>query len=220
MKYQLFIQYKINAKSNQIINLSTDFLEIRDCLKLIKDLNKSNRLHHVDIYDERDTSWTVKQLEKSIEQEAEEVTNLTLHFDGSFLPETKQAGIGISITYSFNNKNYRLNENALLDYLSSSSEAEYAALHYGLTVLENFDQLPPDITIKGDHLGLIMQLKGEWPCFDEELNSWLDKIQEKIENLKFYAIYEAVDRKENATCDKLANQALQQIEIQSIKELE
>jgi len=219
MNYQLFIQYKINAKSNQIISLTTDYINVHDCLKLIYDLTKTSRLHHVDIYDEQDTAWTVKQLEKSMEKEDELVSNLTLHFDGSYNVETKKAGIGISISYSFEGKNYRLNENAVLDYLNSSSEAEYAALHYGLTVLEQFDNLPVDILIVGDSLGLIMQLQGEWPCYDEELNKWLDKIQEKITNLKLFAKFENVSRKENSLCDQLANQALNNIHIQSIKEM-
>lgn len=71
------------------------------------------------------------------------------------------------------------------------------------------------IVIKGDSQGLLMQLKGEWPCFEENLNRLLDKIEMHVQKLNLIPNYQPIPRGDNKEADQLARQALQGVKIES-----
>jgi ribonuclease HI len=65
----------------------------------------------------------------------------------------------------------------------------------------------------------LKQLSGDWPCFEEDYNAWLDRIEEKINELGIQPIYEPISRKQNKEADQLARQAMEGQMITSMMEL-
>ncbi len=72
----------------------------------------------------------------------------------------------------------------------------------------------------GDSQVVINQLEDEWPCTEEELNNWADRIENKLEQLGISPHYEFVSRKRNKEADHLATQALKDIEITGTMEMD
>ena len=155
----------------------------------------------------------VKELE-------EEPHNITVYFDGGFDLVTSTAGMGCVIYYEQNGKSYRLRRNAPSCELSSNNEAEYAALNLGIVELELLNVHHMPVRFIGDSQVVINQMKGEWPTLEEDLLSWADRIDEKLNKLSIQPEYQHISRKNNAEADRLATQALNGIEITGLMELE
>ncbi len=66
---------------------------------------------------------------------------------------------------------------------------------------------------------MINQLLGEWPCLEQQLNRWADRIEDKLHHLGIRPEYSAISRKKNEEADQLASQALREVEITSTVEL-
>lgn len=187
---------------------------------LLMDLQKTGRAHNIIIMDEMEREWNQKQFTKLQKKQEEEPTDPVVYFDGGYNRELKKAGIGIVIYYKKGNTSYRDRINILLEELVSNNEAEYAALFNSLLILEEigFKNIP--VLFKGDAQGVIKQIEGEWPCYEEILNRWLDRIEEKIKKLGLKAKFEVIPRKENKEADMLATQALAHKNIRSHTEID
>lgn len=202
------------------VTFNSDELMVKDAIVIANDLQKTGRVKKLTFIDHNGTEWTLKQLEKYITEIKEEPHHIMVYFDGGFDLENKTAGLGCAIYYEQNNRKYRLRKNALVEGLVSNNEAEYAAMHFGLKELELLGVHHLPVTFVGDSLVVINQLSGEWPCYEEELSAWIDRIEAQMERLGIVATYGAVSRKQNREADQLATQALEQIEITSVKELD
>ncbi len=199
---------------------SSDELMIDDAVIIGKDLQKTGRVKKIIFIDNDGNEWTLKQLEKYTTEIKEEPHHITVYFDGGYNVENRIAGLGSAIYYEQNNRKYRIRKNAFVEGLVSNNEAEYAAMHLGLKELELLDVHHLPVTFIGDSLVAINQLKGDWPCYEEELSAWIDRIEEQIERLGIIPTYEVVSRKRNREADQLATQALDKIEITSVKEID
>jgi ribonuclease HI len=97
--------------------------------------------------------------------------------------------------------------------MDTNNEAEYAAFYYALNILEDLGVHHLSCEFKGDSQVVLKQLEGEWPCYEDALNSWLDRIEGKIKALGLIPKYTSISRKDNKEADKLATQALEGKEI-------
>src|SRR5690625_633985 len=197
----------------------SDELMIKDAILISKNLQKTGRVKNIIFTDHHGNEWTLKQLEKYIAEIKEEPHHITVYFDGGFELKNKSAGLGCAIYYEQNHKKYRLRKNYLVEGLGSNNEAEYAALHLGLKELELLGVHHLPVTFIGDSLVVINQLNGEWPCYEEELSIWVDRIEDQMDKFRISPTYEAVSRKNNREADQLATQALNEIEITSMKQM-
>ncbi len=218
MKIRLQIVYQPKQGKKQY-ELTTDFLPIQEALYLSEDLDKTGRTTKVDFIDETDSIWLRKHLIKYLESLKEEPHNVVVYFDGGYTEENRRSGVGVVIYYEQNEKFYRLRKNQLLEQLSSNNEAEFAALWTAVNELETLGVHHLPVTIKGDSLVVINQSKGEWPCYEEEHNRWLDRIDEKVAALGLNINYEAINRGENKEADQLASQALTETFIDATSEV-
>jgi len=216
-KVKIELVYK-TAKGVEVA-FDSDELVVKDAILIANDLQKTGRVKKMNFTDERGTDWTLKQLEKYITEIKEEPHHIKVYFDGGYDLKNKTAGLGCAIYYEQNERKYRLRKNALVEGLESNNEAEYAALHLGLKELEMLDVHHLPVTFVGDSLVVIHQLNGEWPCYEEELTTWIERIEEKIGALGITPTYEAISRKQNREADQLATQALNGVEITSEKEV-
>ena len=216
-KVKIELVYK-TAKGVEVA-FDSDELMVKDAILIANDLQKTGRVKKMNFTDERGTDWTLKQLEKYITEIKEEPHHIKVYFDGGYDLKNKTAGLGCAIYYEQNERKYRLRKNALVEGLESNNEAEYAALHLGLKELEMLDVHHLPVTFVGDSLVVIHQLNGEWPCYEEELTAWIERIEEKIGALGITPTYEAISRKQNREADQLATQALNGVEITSEKEV-
>ncbi|WP_226642586.1 reverse transcriptase-like protein [Mesobacillus subterraneus] len=207
MKYKLEWEYK--AKGIESILFSSDFLDGEHALQAGEELDKSGKAGEISFIDEIGTSWTLKEMRKLLEEVEEEPHDLTVYFDGGFDNFNHKAGLGTIIYFKQGKKKYRLRANEVFDELETNNEAEYAALYFALTILEEMGVKNMTCEIKGDSQVVLKQLEGEWPCYEETLNRWLDRIENKIKDLGLHPRYNPVGRKENKEADKLATQALQ-----------
>ncbi|WP_226087906.1 reverse transcriptase-like protein [Mesobacillus sp. S13] len=207
MKYKLEWEYK--AKGIESILFSSDFLDGEHALQAGEELDKSGKAGEISFIDEIGTSWTLKEMRKLLEEVEEEPHDLTVYFDGGFDNYNHKAGLGTIIYFKQGKKKYRLRANEVFDELETNNEAEYAALYFALTILEEMGVKNMTCEIKGDSQVVLKQLEGEWPCYEETLNRWLDRIENKIKDLGLHPRYNPVGRKENKEADKLATQALQ-----------
>ena len=159
------------------------------------------------------------EVERFLQAEETEPHNLKAYFDGGFDRNRGGAGLGAVIYYDKNKRSYRVRKNLYIDHISSNNEAEYAALWFLLNDLENMEVDHTDVTIFGDSQVVIHQLQGDWPCYDEELNRWFNRIQEKIDKLGLSLDLNGIPRQENKEADQLAGQALRGEIISGCKDL-
>lgn len=213
MNVKLELIYKTPKKSET--TFFSEEMSPEKAILIAEDLEKTGRLKQLLFVDNHDSTWTLKELKKYMEEIETEPHNIIVYFDGGFDLSTKMSGLGCAIYYEQNEKSFRIRKNALVAELDTNNEAEYAALHLALKELEltGVHHLP--VQFVGDSQVVINQLKGEWPCVEEVLNEWADRIESKLTHLGITPEYELISRKKNREADQLATQALKDIEIQS-----
>lgn len=217
MKYKIEMQYKITG--NRKVFFTSDWLESELALITGEQLEKSGKATELSFVDEMNSNWSLKELRKLSAEIEEEPHDIEIYFDGGFNKATNEAGLGAIIYYKKGKKNFRLRANELIDQMDTNNEAEYAALYFALNLLQELGVHRLPIAIKGDSQVVLKQLEGEWPCFEDNLNRWLDRIEEKMKELGIEPRYEALPRKENKEADRLATQALEGTIINSTIEL-
>lgn len=211
MKYKLEWMYKING--NEKILFSSELVSAELAILAGDEIEKSGKAAELLFVDEMGSSWSLKEIKKLLEEIEDDPHEVTIFFDGGFRKDSNSAGLGIVIFYKQGKKKYRLRSNEKIDQMESNNEAEYAALYYALNLLEELGvhQLPCEI--KGDSQGVLKQLAGEWPCYEEGLNRWLDRIEAKIKSLGIKPKFTVISRNDNKEADRLATQALEGKEI-------
>lgn len=207
MKLKLEWTYK--TPKNQVITLMSDEVSAEEALLLADDFERTGRTKEIVFYDERHTKWTKKEIIKLMKVVETEPQDVIAYFDGGFDIQSGKAGLGVAIYYSQSKKPYRVRVNEVFEEMESNNEAEYAAFWLLLNTLEEIGVQHATVTFKGDSHVVLKQLSGEWPCFEENLNRWLDRIEERIEKLGIHPIYDQIGRKQNAEADRLATQALE-----------
>lgn len=207
MKLRLEWTYK--TPKNQVITLMSDEVSVEEALRIADDFEKTGRTKDLVFYDQRHTKWTKKELTKLIKEIETEPQDIIAYFDGGYDKQSGRGGLGVAIYFTQNKKPYRVRVNEVFEEMDSNNEAEYAAFWLLLQTLEELGVHHSTVTFKGDSHVVLNQLSGEWPCFEENLNKWLDRIEERIEKLGILPNYEPIGRKQNAEADKLATQALE-----------
>lgn len=207
MKYQ--IEWKYKVRGNQNVLFTSEWLHSELAIETGELLEKAGKALDITFIDEMNTSWSLKELRKLTAEIETEPHEVILYFDGGFNNETNEAGLGAVIYYRQGKKKYRLRANERIEEMESNNEAEYAALFFALNLLEELGvhHLPCDI--QGDSQVVLKQLEGDWPCYEENLNQWLDRIEDKIKKLGIEPRYQSILRKDNKEADKLASQALE-----------
>ncbi|MER2060797.1 MAG: reverse transcriptase-like protein, partial [Niallia sp.] len=196
-----------------------DWIPSSLALDMGEELEKRSDAIDITFYDERGTSWSLKELRKLNEEIEEEPHDFTIYFDGGYHKETRTAGIGVVLFFQHGKKKFRVRANELFHDILSNNEAEYAALFHALNLLEELDVRDVTCEVKGDSQVVLKQLEGEWPCYEEELNSWLDRIEAKIKKLHLNMVYTSIGRNDNKEADKLATQSLEGKRIYSKMQL-
>ncbi|SDQ93981.1 ribonuclease HI [Virgibacillus subterraneus] len=217
MNVRLELTYK-TPKGTET-TFSSEEMRAKKALLLAEDLEKTGRMKNIMFIDNHENRWNLKELRKQMEEIKTEPHNVTIYFDGGFDLKTNKSGLGCAIYYEQNNKSYRLRKNAIVEELETNNEAEYAALHLGLQELELLGVHHLPVTFIGDSQVVINQLKEDWPCYEEELAKWADRIESHVSQLGIDAEYKLVSRKGNKEADQLASQALKEIEITSTSEV-
>jgi ribonuclease HI len=211
MKYR--VEWNFKLKGNEKIQFTSDWVSAELAIQTGEELEKSGKATELYFYDEKGTSWILKEMIKLLSEVEEDPHEITVYFDGGFQKETNQAGLGTVIYFKQGKKKYRIRANKRIDEMDTNNEAEYAAFYYALNILEELGVHHLGCEFKGDSQVVLKQLEGEWPCYEDVLNSWLDRIEEKIKVLGLTPKYSPISRKENKEADKLATQALEGKEI-------
>ncbi|MGM7635312.1 reverse transcriptase-like protein [Bacillus sp. Hm123] len=212
MKMKIRWQYEYKGRKAEF---ESDWLIKEQVLPIIEDLQKGGRMKSVVVMDELLNEWTVKEFKKLDQQLDEEPGEVEVYFDGGYDRHTQIAGIGVVIYYKKNGQHWRLRRNERLMQLESNNEAEYAALFQAIIALEELGVHHVPVIVHGDSQVVLKQLSGEWPCFEESFNRWLDRIEQKMNDLGIEPVYQPLDRRKNKEADKLANQALQEVVVNS-----
>ncbi len=218
MNFSIEYMYK-HPKSHVKIRFVSDPISLNEALFTATDLEKTGRMSELVFIDTKGVSWTKKELLKLTQVKKEEPKNISIYFDGGYKAETGTSGQGIIIRYSQNGVNYRIRMNASLTNLESNNEAEYAALWVAAKKLEELGVQYEEVIIQGDSKVVIEQLKGEWPCYETNLQNWADKIETIFKKLQIEPVYEWVARNKNKDADQLVTQALNGKIIQAKKEV-
>ncbi|PDM40441.1 MULTISPECIES: ribonuclease H family protein [unclassified Geobacillus] len=208
----------ITPKKRQVV-LTSDFLPAEEALRFAEDFEKTGRVKEICFIDQNNVIWSKKELNKLLKEIETEPYDVIAYFDGGFDNETLQGGVGVVIYYKQNNEQYRLRANRQLDELKSNNEAEYAAFWFLMQMLEELGVHHLPVIFRGDSHVVLKQLSGDWPCFEDDHNAWLDRIEEKINELGIQPIYEPISRKQNKEADQLARQAMEGQTITSMMEL-
>ncbi|WP_042355326.1 reverse transcriptase-like protein [Bacillus rubiinfantis] len=211
MKFRL--EWKHKLKSNEKISCSTEWVQGETAIVMGEELEAGGKCSELYFYDEKGVTWNLREVKKLLTEIEEEPHEVTVYFDGGFIKDSAQAGLGVVIYFQQGKKKYRLRANKLFFEIETNNEAEYAAFHYALNLLDELGVRHLPCEFKGDAQGLLKQLEGEWPCYEDVLNRWLDRIEEKIKVLDLNPTFTVIPRKDNKEADKLANQALEGKEI-------
>ncbi|TYS56532.1 reverse transcriptase-like protein [Rossellomorea marisflavi] len=218
MDMRIRFTYKTKTKSS--IEFESSPFPRKETLIHVDDLMKTGRVLDLEIIDEMGSSWTRKEFIKLNEELEKEPENIRLYFDGGFDKESSMTGIGIVIYYEKGGEGFRIRRNDLLDSLENNNEAEYAALHYALSILQELGVKNQPCAIYGDSQVVLNQLGGEWPCYEAGLAKWLERTENLIKKIRIKTTLHLIGRKDNKEADKLANQALEGTRVESHKSLE
>jgi ribonuclease HI len=211
MRYRLEWNYKL--KGNEKVQFSSEWVNGETAVQIGEELEQNAKITDLYFYDEAGTSWILKEMRKLLSEIEEEPSDFTVYFDGGFEKENNRAGLGAVIFFKQGKKKYRIRANERFDEMETNNEAEYAAFYYALNILEDLGASHFTCEFKGDSQVVLKQLEGEWPCYEETLNKWLDRIEEKIKALGITPKFTTIPRKDNKEADKLATQALEGKEI-------
>lgn len=211
MNYRLEWKYKL--KSNEKVQFSSEWVSGETAIQIGEELEATGKVTELYFYDEKETSWILKEMKKLLTEVEEEPHDITVYFDGGYQKESNLAGLGTVIFFKQGKKKYRIRANERLEQLENNNEAEYAAFYYALNILEDLGVQHLSCEFKGDSQGVLKQLDGDWPCYEETLNRWLDRIEEKMKTLDLNPKYTVISRKDNKEADRLATQALEGKEI-------
>lgn len=207
MKYKLEWVFKV--KGNENVRFSSDWLEGEHALLTAGELEKTGKATDFSFEDEIGTDWTLKEMKRLLEETEEEPHDAVLYFDGGFKKDTNEAGLGVVLFFKQGKKKFRVRANERIAEMETNNEAEYAALYFAANLLEEYGIANMPCEIRGDSQGVLKQLEGEWPCYEEVLNKWLDRIEKKFESNGIKAVCKVITRNENKEADKLASQALE-----------
>jgi ribonuclease HI len=216
---KLRLEWKYITPKKSLINLESEFITIETILDIIEDIERTGRVKQLQIYDEQGITWSKKEIEKWLSQMETEPHNVLAYFDGGYDNESGRCGLGTSIYYTQNKEKRRIRKNKEITFMDSNNEAEYAAFFFMLELLEELGVHHLPVVFRGDSQVVLKQLEGEWPCYEENLNRWLDRIEEKMKTLSIRPTYEAIPRKQNHEADHLASQAIEGTIIESEIEL-
>jgi ribonuclease HI len=218
MKLYIKWHYK-PSRNNELLTFTSDLVDAQVSLSLLQDIEKTGRVKHLELIDEWGKEWTKKELTRYLTEALESPHHIVLYFDGNYNRQANEAGLGIVIYYTQNNKYFRIRKNEKIAEMDSNNEAEYAALWMALQEIETLHTQEFSIQIKGDSQVVINQLSEEWPCYEKNLNRWIDRIEQKMKKLGFRANFTLLPRNQNSEADKLATQALEDNPISSVIEL-
>ncbi|MEK5390998.1 reverse transcriptase-like protein [Margalitia sp. FSL K6-0131] len=202
------IKWLYRGSKTADIPFESDWISADTFDRSIDDIYNTGRVKDLTIIDEMGSEWTKKEYLKLKEQIKKEPSECTIYFDGGFDRETGTAGIGMVLYYQIGSEKYRYRQNGKIDSIQTNNEAEYIALYNAISLLEEVGAHHIPCVIKGDSQGVLRQLSGEWPCFEQVLNGWLDRIEEKMSVLGLKPTYIPISRKDNKEADQLASQAL------------
>ncbi|WP_363319814.1 reverse transcriptase-like protein [Metasolibacillus sp.] len=214
------IEWLYKAKNGAETLFHSALLPAAQVLMLVEDVMQTGRVKNIVLTDAYDSTWTLKELKKYVQEVASEPQNITIYFDGGFQQNTKTAGLGYVVYFEQDGKAYRMRKNAFVEGLISNNEAEYAALHLSIRELEELNVHHATVHFKGDSQVVIRQMAGDWPAYEKELAAWANKIDKRLEKLHITPMYEHVSRKQNEEADRLATQALNGVTIDGRKELQ
>ena len=217
---KLILEWTYKSPKGATATFRSETMTPAQALMIAEDIERTGRVKKLEIIDEYDSTWMIKELKKYLKEMETEPHNITIYFDGGFDIQTKASGLGVAIYYKKDGKTQRLRRNAYVSGLDSNNEAEYAALHLALVELDLMDVHHQTIRVVGDSQVVINQLNGEWPAYEKNLAEWADKIEDKLRALGLKVEYELVPRKENSEADRLATQALQGTEITGVIEIQ
>ncbi|WP_058306224.1 reverse transcriptase-like protein [Gracilibacillus massiliensis] len=217
MNVKLIVKYR--TPKGVDTSFESDFLSVEHALKIAEDLDRLQRAKELQFIDDHETTWTAKELQKFIAEIETEPHDIKVYFDGGYDLSTKEAGLGCLVYYSQNGSTYRLRKNALIEEIETNNEAEYAALHLAIKELKELGVQHMPVHFLGDSKVVIYQLSGEWPCLEESLSNWADRIEKELNQLCIIPSYQTISRKDNRKADHLASQALKHIEINSTKKI-
>lgn len=206
---KLTIEWLYETKKKQQVTLKSEAIPAAHAYLLVEDMQRTGRLKQITLTDEHDSTWTMKELKKYLQELESEPHDVRIYFDGGFHREQRLAGLGAVIYFTQTNQHYRIRTNLQADYLTSNNEAEYAALLFAIEQLEELGVHHQKIEIFGDSQVVINEMNGEWAVSENVLASWADKIDVKLQKLGLKATYTYVDRKVNEEADQLASQALE-----------
>ncbi|UOY93406.1 ribonuclease H family protein [Ectobacillus sp. JY-23] len=213
MKFRLEWIYK--TKSGSQLVLQSDYMRLEEALRFADDFEKTGRTKEIIFYDEMGTYWNKKEAAKLTKKVQEEPHDIILYFDGGYEPHTQRAGLGVSLYYTQNGQSYRMRRNKEITEIENNNEAEYAALQFGIYILEELGVKYQTVTLRGDSQVVLNQLAGEWPCYEKELSKYLDRIENVAKSLKLKYTCEPLSRKNNKEAHQLAKQALEGTAIDS-----
>jgi ribonuclease HI len=217
---KLFIEWQYKSSKGTEVIFTSEEISPEKALLLAEDMEKTGRAKQITFYDSYDTTWTLKELKKFVRKVEEVPHDILVFFDGGFDVNTKKAGLGCTIYYEQSGSQFRIRKNAQVEELNTNGEAEYAALHLAVRELELLGVHHMPVIFTGDSQGVINQLNDEWPCYEEELLRWIERIERDLEKLGIKPEYKLVPRKKNGEADHLASQALAGVEIYSKSEIE
>jgi ribonuclease HI len=213
MKYKIEWSYKRKGKSSVLFH--SEWVDGDEVIELGEEIEKSGKAAELFFYDELGTSWTLKDMKKLTVEVEEEPHDITVYFDGGFNEATKEAGLGAVVYFKEGKKKFRVRSNEQFSNINSNNEAEYAAFYFAVNTLEELGVKHMVCEFKGDSQVVLKQLEGEWPCYEEEFNRWLDRIEQKLKTMGIEPRYTSILRKDNKEADKLATQALEGKKIHS-----
>ncbi|MGM9987468.1 MAG: reverse transcriptase-like protein [Bacillaceae bacterium] len=216
---KFYLQWEYKTKHNQQLRFTSDEVDIYHLLAYVEDIERTGRVKELRILDQDERQWSKKEIKRALSKLEDEPTRVRVYFDGGFDKQLYTAGLGVVVYYTMNEKQHRIRLNKKVTYIDNNNEAEYAALELAMKTVIYLGVEKQEIVVYGDSKNVIGEMSGEWVCYDEVGNSYGNRIEQMAKENKLTPTYTLLDRKENGEAHALASQALQDIFIESKKEV-
>ncbi|MFB1080875.1 reverse transcriptase-like protein [Jeotgalibacillus sp. JSM ZJ347] len=214
---EIYFSAQYEHPSGAKVSFQSDWIHDNQALLFLADFEKTGRFSDIVIHDDLDQQWNIKEFKKLMSRTSGSAKNITIYFDAAFSKTDQTAGLGWTLEYKKDEESFIEKNNKQLGQITSNNEAEYAALYYAIDhaikVADGHQQI---IHCYGDALTVVNQMSGEWPCYDQVLSNWADKIDSLINKHGMSGEYHHIGRNQNKTAHKLASQAFNNRDIKSL----
>ncbi len=213
------LQFQYELTKGKFVTVETDWFAIEYAKQALFRAGERFDRNTLQLIEETGMTWTYKEF-LAQSQQKDVVQQFSIWTDGSFSPMNYEGAYGFEVEWVTSTSVHRHRQSAHIGRVQTSSEAEYIAIYEAFRWMQLEGIRGVAGTVHSDAKGAMLQLKGDYPCYDVKLCDWLDRIEELVQQQALRPVWKVISRADNDSAHRLAKRALEGQDIYATIELE